>query len=159
MKRLLYYFRPGQEARMLARCQFGCDEDNGSCGATLTYPIKGMPWRRNIMRSYSFDLDVNIIAILFAEISRIRRKYPDECLDTEALWSDFSDRANTVTRDRATNTLCYTVGIYFGSGKIEDYCCLRESSEALRTSEIFKIFGALVAPYEALAKSEASFND
>lgn len=136
---------------MLARCQFGCDEVIGSCGATLTYPIAGMPWRRNIMRSYSFELDAKIMADLFAEVPRIRREYPDECLDTDALWSDFSDRANAVTRDRATDTLCYTLGVYRGSGEVEDYYNLRESSEALLLSEIFKTFSTLIAPYESLS--------
>jgi hypothetical protein len=151
MKRLLFYFRPGLESRMLARCQFGCDEDIGSCGATLTYPIKGMPWRRNIMRRYAFDLAPNVITTLFAELSRIRREYPKECLETEALWSDLSDRGNAVTRDRATGTLCYTLGIYRGDGGTEDYYCLREDSEALLTSDIFKTFSALTAPYEVLS--------
>jgi hypothetical protein len=150
MKRFLYYFRPGLEPRMLARCQFGCDEDIGSCGAILTYPIKGMPWRHNIMRSYSFDLDAGTIADLFAEVSRIRSDYPDECLETQALWSDFSDKANAVTRDRATNALCYTIGIYRGGGDTEDYYCLRENSQALLSSQMFRTFSALIEPFEIL---------
>jgi hypothetical protein len=149
MRRLLYYFRPGWEPRMLARCQFGCDEEIASCGATLTYPIKGMPWRRNVIRSYSFDLGADVISRLFAEISRIRREYPNDCL-TEDLWSDFSDKANTVTRDRTTGALCYTLGIYRGDGDAEDYYCLREDSEALLSSEIFHTFSRLTSPYEVL---------
>lgn len=136
---------------MLARCQFGCDEDIASCGATLTYPIKGMPWRRNNMRSYAFDLDAETIAALFTDVARIRIVYPEERLETEALWSDFSDKANAVTRDRATDTLCYTVGIYRGDGQTEDYYCLRETSKALLTSKIYNTFSALIAPYELLA--------
>ena len=53
MKMHLFYFMPGEEARMLARCQFGLSED-GNGGALITYPIKGCPWRRNVMRSFSF---------------------------------------------------------------------------------------------------------
>ena len=136
---------------MLARCQFGCDEDIGSCGATLTYPIKGMPWRHNITRSYSFDLGAKTIADLFVEVSRIRREYPQECLGDKALWSDFSDRTNAVTRDRATDTLCYTMGIYRDGGEAEDYYCLRENSEALLSSQLFRIFCSLLEPYELLA--------
>lgn len=134
---------------MLARCQFGCDEQVASCGATLTYPIKGMPWRRNVIRSYSFDLEPIVISRLFAEVSRIRREYPNECL-SEGLWNDFSDKANVVTRDSATDTLCYTLGIYRGDGDTEDYYCLRENSDALISSEIFKTFSALTSPYEVL---------
>lgn len=134
---------------MLARCQFGCDEEIANCGATLTYPVKGMPWRRNVMRSYSFDLEADVIARLFAEVSRIRREYPNECL-SEGLWSDFSDRANTVTRDSATGALCYTLGIYRSDGGTEDHYCLREDSEALLSSEIFKTFSTLTSPYEVL---------
>lgn len=134
---------------MLARCQFGCDEQVASCGATLTYPIRGMPWRRNVIRSYSFDLEPIVISRLFAEVSRIRREYPNECL-SERLWNDFSDKANVVTRDSATDTLCYTLGIYRGDGDTEDYYCLRENSDALISSEIFKTFSALTSPYEVL---------
>lgn len=134
---------------MLARCQFDCDEEAATCGATLTYPIKGLPWRRNIMRSYSFELEMGVIGLLFAEISRIRREWPEECL-SEGLWSDFTDKANTVTRDRATGTLCYTLGISRGDGSTEDYYCLRENSEALLSSKIFNTFSVLTSPYELL---------
>ena len=44
---------------MLARCQFGAKE--GRCGATLTYPIKGYPWRNNVVKSYEFKLDQSAI--------------------------------------------------------------------------------------------------
>lgn len=101
------------------------------------------------MRSYSFDLEVDVIARLFADISRIRRDYPSECL-TEDLWSDFSDKANTVTRDRTTGALCYTLGIYRSDGDTADYYCLREDSEALLSSEIYQTFSRLTSPYEVL---------
>lgn len=48
-----FVFRPGEERRMLTRCQFGITEEG--CGATFTYPIKGMPWRRNVVKSFRFD--------------------------------------------------------------------------------------------------------
>ena len=74
----LLYFRPGEEARMLARCQFGIR--NGRCGATMTYPIKGYPWRNNPMKSYEFYVNPTTMELLFLEVPCIRREFPDQYL-------------------------------------------------------------------------------
>jgi hypothetical protein len=87
MTRRLFYFRPGEEARMLARCQFGLKED-GECGATLTYPIKGYPWHRNIIKSFRFTVVADLVPVLFAGVSRIRRDHAGECLGGDDLWND-----------------------------------------------------------------------
>ncbi len=149
MTRHLFYFRPGEEARMLARCQFGIASD-GRCGATLTYPIKGMPWRRNVRRTYEFNLPEETRSLLFAEIHRIRAEYPAECLSNEQLLSDRSEKANGITRDRATRTLCYSVAIYAEPGNPEESYALRETSKALSESALYRTISALIAPYEKL---------
>lgn len=149
MTRHLFYFRPGEESRMLARCQFGIAPD-GRCGATLTYPIKGMPWRRNVMKSYEFNLSGQTKGLLFAEVHRIRAEQPAECLSYEQLWSDSSEKANVITRDRTAGTLCYSIAIYLEGGETEESYALRENSNALLESELFRTISALIAPYEKL---------
>jgi len=148
MSRQLLYFRPGEEARMLARCQFGAKD--GRCGATLTYPIKGYPWRNNVVKNYDFNLDRPTIDLLFAEVLRIRKEHPDECLAREQLWSDAGEKANGITRDRATGTLCCTISILDDlTHPLEQYS-MREDSTALLNSALFQTISKLIEPYEKL---------
>jgi hypothetical protein len=148
-KRQLFVFRPGEEARMLARCQFGAYED-GSAGATMTYPIKGFPWRKNVMKSYAFSLSPETVRILFDEPKRIRAEFPAHCLDTDALWNDSSEKANAITRDKATGTLCYSIGISAEGGAMEEQYCLRENDVALTSSALFGVIARLIEPHEQL---------
>src|SRR5690348_6688470 len=127
MSRHLYVFRPGEEARLLARCQFGASM-GGRCGAYLTYPIKGYPWRRNPRKSVAGQLNPKDTELLFAEPGRILAEYPAQCLPNAALWSDSSEKANGITRDRATNTLCWTIGVTATYAEPEVYFAIREDS-------------------------------
>jgi hypothetical protein len=148
MGRQLLYFRPGEEARMLARCQFGIRD--GKCGATFTYPIKGYPWRNNVVKSHEFNLDGGTIDLMFADVSRLRNEHPDECLTHEQLWSDAEEKANGITRDRATGTLCCTISILDDlSHPLEQYS-VREDSPALLNSVLFQTISKLIEQYEKL---------
>jgi hypothetical protein len=147
MGKRLFYFRPGEEARMLARFQFGVDAD-GRCGALITYPIKGFPWRRNVMKSVEFALTESQKAMVFEEVYRLRSEHPGECLSNEELWSDSSEKANGITRDRATNTLCVTIAIYGDGGETYENFSMREDSGALLNSPLYKLITQLVEPYE-----------
>lgn len=137
---------------MLARCQFGVRD--GRCGAMLTYPIKGYPWRRNVMKSYEFTLGPEVIDLLFAEVHRIRKDHPDECLSHEQLWSDATEKGNGITRDRETDTLCYSIGILTEAG-VEEQFSLRENSRALLDSALFRIVSGLIAPHEMLSATNS----
>jgi hypothetical protein len=148
MSRHLFYFRPGEEARTLARCQFGARD--GRCGATFTYPIKGYPWRKNVVKSYEFNVEQRIIDLLFDEVTRIRKEHPDQCLAHDQLWSDATEKANGITRDRGTGTLCHTISILGEDGVPEESFALREDSSALLNSALFKVISNLIAPYEKL---------
>lgn len=150
MERHLFYFRPGEEARMLARCQFGINE-KGQCGALLTYPIKGYPWRRNVRKSLDFHLSVEEQATLFSEVWKLKTEYPEECLTVDDLWNDSSEKANGITRDRKTGKLCYTIGISGNRGSWHEYFSMREDSAALLNSFLYKTVSKLIAPYEQLA--------
>ena len=144
----LFYFRPGEEARMLARCQFGVTAD-GRCGATMTYPIRGYPWRRNIVKSYEFRLSTDEKALLFSEVRRLKAKHPTECLSNSQLWSDSSEKGNAITRDRSTGTLCHTIGISAaGEREWREYFAMREESDALLSSALYQTISRLISPYE-----------
>jgi len=147
MARQVFYFRPGEEARMLARCQFAC-HDHGACGATLTYPIKGMPWRRNIMKSFEFDLDTDTVQLLLSEVTRIRREYPDQCLSADQQWNDASEKGNAIARERVSGVACHSIVLSRDWNDIEDQYDLREDSEALLTSSLYKVISNLIAPHE-----------
>jgi hypothetical protein len=66
----------------------------------------------------------------------------------DQLWSDSSEKANGITRDRTTGKLCYTIGILAEDGKNDDYFSMREDSEALVNSALYKIISKLIEPYE-----------
>ena len=136
---------------MLARCQFGARD--GRCGATLTYPIKGYPWRRNVIKSYEFALSPEDIDLLFSEVHRIRKEHSDQCLSRDQLWSDATEKANGITRDRHTSTLCYSVAISDEAGAMEECYALREDSSALLNSALYQVVSRLIAPYEVLANA------
>ncbi len=148
MTKHIFFFRPGEERRMLARCQFYLSED-GSCAATFTYPIEGYPWRRNIVRNHCFIIDEETKKLLFLEIRRIKKEFPNECLSNNQLWSDRLEKANGITRDKATNTLCYTIGIMVENAEPEEYYAIREDSEALLSSQLFRVISNLIKPYES----------
>lgn len=145
----LFLFRPGEEARMLARCQFGIDFD-GLCGVTLTYPIKGYPWRKNIRKSYKFEIHPDIRSLLFDEIHRLSKDYPEHCLGYDQLWNDSSEKGNGVARDKETGTLCYAVAIIKDHGEIEIQYSLREDSVALISSKLLEVITKLIESYEKL---------
>jgi hypothetical protein len=127
--------------------QFGIDPD-GKCGATLTYPIKGLRWRRNLMKHYAFHLSEEETALLFAEVRRLRAEHPQECLPNDQLWSDSSEKANGITRDRRTGTLCHTIGISGDDGQSEEQFAMREDSDALLTSSLYRTISRLIGPHE-----------
>jgi hypothetical protein len=148
----LIYFRPGEEARMLARLQFGF-EPSGRCGGTVTYPIKGYPWRRNPEKTVEFQIPPEQVSLIFREARELPEKYPEQCLGEDDLWSDHSEKANGITRDDQTDTLCHSIYIYNQSGEtLLDYD-LREDSPALLGSFLYKTVTRLMEPYERLESS------
>jgi hypothetical protein len=102
------------------------------------------------MKSYEFTLSQEVIDLLFSEVHRIRKEHPDQCLSREQLWNDATEKANGITRDRSTNTLCYSVAISGEPGAIEESFSLREDSSALLNSALHQVVSKLIAPYETL---------
>jgi hypothetical protein len=134
---------------MLARLQFGCEE-SGRCGAGLTYPIKGMPWRRNIMRGFEFDVGVETAELVFSEVARLQREHPRECLRPSEMWSDFSEKANAIAREKKSGTLCYSIVISRSDGGFDEQYSIREDSDAFLGSDLYRVISELVAPHESI---------
>ena len=149
MDRRLVFFRPGDGSRMLARCQFGVDQ-TGRCGAVFTYPIPGYPWRRNVVKSFDFTLSEADRDLLFDEVTRLRREHPTECLSDDRLWSDHSEKANGVTRETTSGVLCVTIAVYGPAGEKYEYFSMREDSDALLRSPLYRIIMNLIEPHETL---------
>lgn len=135
---------------MLARLQFGCAE-NGKCGAILTYPISGMPWRRNIMKSFAFDIGAAMAERIFSDVTRLRLEHPHECITNHRLlWNDTSERANGITRDRNSGALCYSIAIHHDDGGFDEQYSIKENADALLKSALYRLVSDLVAPHERL---------
>lgn len=134
---------------MLARCQFDIDKV-GRCTATLTYPVKGMPWRRNVMKSFEFKLDSDTRTLLFGEVDRLRRAFPGQCLDDELLWSDTSEMGNAITREQSSGKLCMRLSVVKEGGELVHDFWLREDAPALVSSALFKTISDLLRPHERL---------
>ena len=102
------------------------------------------------MKSYEFALSQEIIDLLFSEVHRIRKEHPDQCLAREQLWNDATEKANGITRDRSTGTLCYSIAITSETGAMEESFSLRENASALLNSALYHVVSGLIAPYETL---------
>ena len=88
--------------------------------------------------------------MFFAEVKRIFNDFPHECLTHDQMWSDTSEKANGVTRDKKSGVLCYSLWIIDDEGVCEMSFGVREDSSALQHSELFARYTALISPYERL---------
>ena len=142
--------RPGEAARALPRWQFGMFR-NGEAGATITYPIPGYPWRHNPEEHMKATLDERRAASIFEELALMPSNAPKECLPHDQVWADASEKANSITRDRATNTLCLSLIITANRDRfITCNYFMRENSPALINSLFFQVMSELLAPYRDL---------
>ena len=143
----VYLFRPGEERRLLARMQFGLHRD-GKCGAIFTYPIPGYPWRHNVVKTDSWQIDGELTESIFQEVAQLPAQCPDSCLPHEVLWADHTEKANAITRDRDTDTLCFTIGIIGAEGEFRVQYSMRETEQALQESTLLRTVKELTALLE-----------
>ena len=100
------------------------------------------------MRTFEFDVGRETTELLLSEVTRIRLEHPRECLAEADLWSDTSEKANNITRDRKSGTLCCSVLIERDDGGFDEQYSIRENSHALLESDLFRIVANLIAPHE-----------
>jgi len=132
----LYVFHPGVASRNQPRWQFGLEED-GRCGLLLTHSIPGLHWRRTRHSRVQANLDIETAASLFADAAALTSLFPKDCFRHEELWADMTEPGNPITRDRATNTLCLTIGV-MERGQWIMYYSLAETSAAMNESPLLK---------------------
>jgi hypothetical protein len=144
---------PGEAARNLPRWQFRLSED-GNCGAGLYFPIPGMTWRHTRRKEFSASLERAVVEAVLNDAATLPVRFPNECLTTDECWADTSEPANSITRDRETNTLCLT--IYVWERGQHNYYSLRENSPALNESELYKTMIPLLRPYFSVDSAEVS---
>lgn len=148
---VVYY--PGEAARNLPRWQFGLAED-GNCGAGLYFPIPGMTWRHTQRKEFHATLEPAIVQAVLNDAMSLPVRFPNECLTTDECWADPSEQANSITRDRETNTICLTIDVW-EKGQ-HNYYRMRENSPALNGSELYKTMISLLRPYFSADSADES---
>ena len=128
--------------------QFGLHCD-GTCEAFFTYPIPGYPWRRNVVKTGSWEIDKDLTLRIFDEVTGLPAKCPDSCLSDAELWSDHSEKANAVTRDRKTNALCYSIGVVKATGEFTVRYSMRETDVNLTQTTLLRVVSELTSELEA----------
>lgn len=129
--------RPGEAARGLCRWQFNIGEAGGG-GFVLRHPQPGVSWRHIRSKSVRLHFEPAVAQAIIASVCFLPKAFPQECLSNDETWADSSEKANSISRDRRTNTLCLTMGVQERGQRICDYR-MRENSPALLQSEFFQI--------------------
>ncbi len=124
----LFVFHPGEAARNQPRWQFGLEED-GRCGVMITHPIPGMPWRHTRHSHSEGSLEAETTRSLFDNAFELPNAFPKDCFRNEELWADMTEPGNAITRDKASNTLCLTIGV-MERGQWLCHYSLAETSQA-----------------------------
>lgn len=144
--KLLTVFHPGEKARNLARWQFGVQEGKPVAGATITQPVAGATWRYARTKGVEVKLSDEQLQEVFESVQSTLADHPTKCLRNEQMWADASEKANSVTRDQATNTLCVTVSI-FERGATTLVFGLPETSPVLLHSRFYQIALSALEPH------------
>lgn len=137
-------YHPGEAARNLPRWQFGLSED-GKCGAGLSFPLPGMTWRHTRKKQFHANIEPAVAVAVLNDAETLPARFPKECLSTDELWADSSEPANSIARDRQTDTLCLTIDVW-QKGR-HNYYRVREDSAALKESELYRTIISLLQPY------------
>jgi hypothetical protein len=141
----LLVFRPGEAARNLPRWQFGVLE-GGVAGAFLTFPIPGQTWRHARTKNVQLNLSTEELRLVFESVYSTQAAHPAECLRDDQMWADASEKANSITRDQATDALCVTVDIYERGTLLLSYG-LPETSNVLLSARFYQIITSALSPY------------
>jgi len=125
-------------SRNLPRWQFKMDED-GHCGALASIPMPGLSWRwrHTRMQTIDWQLDQQTASALIDEALSLPGHFPQDCLTDDQLWSDMSEPANGITRDRETDTRCVTINV-FEHGQTLTHYALRENCAVLLDSGLHR---------------------
>jgi len=143
--RWLSIFHPGLAADSTRRWQLTLAEGLPS-GAIITTPLPDGTWRRAIRRYVPIDCNAATFERLLAEAESMPDRQPGDCLDDDQLWADHAEAANSVTRDRATDTPCVTIEVIVNRTRTRHYS-MRRNSAAWRASTMRQQVEAWLGPY------------
>ena len=73
---------------------------------------------------------------------------PNICLSDDKLYADHTEKANAITRDRDTDTLCFAVGIIQSGGQFRIRYAVRETEDALQKSTLLRTVRNLTVSLE-----------
>jgi hypothetical protein len=148
-----FVFHPGVASRNQPRWQFGLQED-GRCGISFTHPMAGMPWRHASHTHVEENVSEETARTLFAAAAALPAQYPRDCFRHEELWADMAEPGNAITRDRASNTLCLTIGV-IERGQWIVYYSLKETSKSLNESPLLNAISRMIDNETKAKKPEA----
>lgn len=141
----LLVFHPGEAARNLPRWQFGLVE-NKSAGALIAFPIPDQTWRYARQKNVELQFEPVESARILESVQKTFAHHPGDCLTNDDLWADASEKANSITRDRKTNSLCVTITIWDKGQALLDYS-LPESSPILLNSLFYRAILEKLTPH------------
>ena len=146
----LLVFRPGEAAQNLPRWQFGLREGD-SARAVITFPLPNLTWRHARVRHVELKLDTNEMEEVFQSAQATLAEFPMECVQHDDLWADKSEKANSISRDRRTNSLCVSISIWERGVLVLNYA-LPHSSAILAGAKFYQIISKALAPYLSTGK-------
>jgi hypothetical protein len=149
----LLVFHPGEAARNLPRWQFGLNQSN-SAGAVVSQPIPGLTWRHARVKNVLVDVSLEEATAIFQGACQTFEEHRSDCMSHDDLWADSSEKANSITRDRLTNSLCITVTIFRDGDILLDYS-LPETSPVLLSSVFYRIISEKLLPHLLESRSAA----
>ncbi len=141
----LVVFHPGEAARNLPRWQFGLREGD-SAGATITHPVPGLTWRYARQRQVKLEFNQTEMAEILQDAEAVLVEFPRECLRDDDLWADASEKANSITRDRSSNSLCVTITLSEKGTVLANYA-LPEASPILVGSKFYRLILTRLTPH------------
>ncbi len=143
-EKYLLVFSPGEAARNLPRWQFGLNE-NGSAGATITYPLPNVTWRYARKKHVEIKLTPNEVEDLMRGAQAALSEFPEDCLKQDDLWADASEKANSITRDRRTNSRCVSFLMSEGGVILFSYS-ISEKNPILAKLKFYQIITRALGP-------------
>lgn len=146
----LLVFRPGEAAQNLPRWQFGLREGDAA-GAAITYPLPGLTWRHARVRHVELKFDTTEKEEVIQSAQATLAEFPNECLQHVDLWADASEKANSISRDRRTNSLCVSISLWERGVLLLNYA-LPQTSAILAGAKFYQIISKALAPYLSAEK-------
>jgi hypothetical protein len=134
----LIVHRPGDASRNLSHWQFGLHEDGRAGFSLQKAPPPGATWRHMRHQHVEAKFSPSEIEQMFQDVLSLPSTHADQILRGEDVYADMSEKANNVTRDCQTNTLCLSIMIW-EKGKMVSNLYLKENSPALLRSRFYTL--------------------